>query len=248
MVAIAAAVVASKVKLGRVSPMLWLSAVLIVGFGALTIWFHDPKFIQLKPTIIYTGLGLLLIGGAFAGRPLLKYVLEAGFEGLSERGWLVISRNWGLFFIGMAVLNELLVRSFSFDTWLSLKVWVLVPLVLGALAVAWWVHGRAGGESPVQGSASEGRSAWPTVPMAADETDKLMFSKEPVGEARPADFSQSTWDTLNSALANAPNKDQERTRVVSYLRFQRAVSKWGEMTSDERGLIAAWLAAGAPTQ
>jgi hypothetical protein len=110
-------------------------------------------------------------------------------------------------------------------------VWGLVLLVLVALALAWWVQGRAGGESPVQVSASDGRSAWPTVPTAADETDKLMFSKEPVGEARPADFSQSTWDTLNAALANAPNKDQERTRVVSYLRFQRAVSKWGEMTS-----------------
>ena len=131
MVAITLAVAVSKLRLGRVSPMLWLSAILIVGFGALTIWFHDPKFIQLKPTIIYTGLGILLLGGFFVGRPLLKYVLEAGFEGLSERGWLVISRNWGLFFLGMAVLNEVLVRSFSFDTWLSLKVWALVPLSMG---------------------------------------------------------------------------------------------------------------------
>jgi hypothetical protein len=109
--------------------------------------------------------------------------------------------------------------------------WGLVLLVLAALAVAWWMQGRASNEPVVQASASDGRSAWPTAPTAAEETDKLMFSKEPVGEARPADFSQSTWDTLNSALANAPNKDQERTRVVSYLRFQRAVSKWGEMTS-----------------
>lgn len=128
MAAIAVAVIISKVKLGRVSPMLWLSAILIVGFGALTIWFHDPKFIQLKPTIIYTGLGALLLIGFAMGRPLLRYVLEAGFEGLNDRGWMVLSRNWGLFFIGMAVLNEVMVRYFSFDTWLSLKVWALVPL------------------------------------------------------------------------------------------------------------------------
>lgn len=128
MAAIAIAVVISRIKLGRVSPMLWLSAILIVGFGALTIWFHDPKFIQLKPTIIYTGLGALLLIGFAMGRPLLRYVLEAGFEGLNDRGWMVLSRNWGLFFIGMAVLNEIMVRYLSFDTWLSVKVWALVPL------------------------------------------------------------------------------------------------------------------------
>jgi intracellular septation protein len=122
------AVALSKWKLGRISPMLGLSAVLIVGFGALTIWFHDPRFIQLKPTIIYTGLGALLLGGVALGRPLLKYVLEAGFEGLGERAWIVLSRNWGLFFLAMAVLNEIMVRQLSFDDWLAVKVWVLIPL------------------------------------------------------------------------------------------------------------------------
>jgi intracellular septation protein len=128
MAATAIAVIVSKWKLGRVSPMLWLSAILIGGFGALTLWFHDPKFIQVKPTIIYTGLGVLLLGGVAMGRPLLRYVLEAGFEGLSERGWMVISRNWGLFFLAMAGLNEVMVRTLSFDMWLTLKLWALVPL------------------------------------------------------------------------------------------------------------------------
>lgn len=128
MATIVVAVVVSKVRIGRVSPMLALSAILIVGFGALTIWFHDPRFIQLKPTIIYAGLGSLLLGGALIGRPLLKYVLEAGFEGLGTRAWLVLSRNWGLFFLGMAVLNEILVRNLSFETWLAVKIWALIPL------------------------------------------------------------------------------------------------------------------------
>lgn len=151
MVAITLAVIVSKVKLGRVSPMLWLSAILIVGFGALTIWFHDPKFIQLKPTIIYTGLGALLIGGYALGRPLLRYVLEAGFEGLNNRGWLILSRNWGLFFIGMAVLNEIMVRNLSFDTWLALKVWVLVPLSMafGLAHVPYMMKNGLGTEAPV---------------------------------------------------------------------------------------------------
>ena len=128
MAAMIVAVIVSKLKLGRISPLLGLSAILIVGFGALTIWFHDPRFIQLKPTIIYAGLGALLLGGVMFGRPLLKYVLEAGFEGLGARAWIILSRNWGLFFIAMAVLNEILVRQLSFDTWLAVKVWALVPL------------------------------------------------------------------------------------------------------------------------
>ncbi len=123
MAAIVAAVLVSRIRLGRVSPMLWLSAILVVGFGGLTIYFHDERFIQIKPTIIYTLLGGLLLGGFAMGRPLLKYVLEAGYQGLSDKGWMLLSRNWGLFFLTMAVLNEALWRNVSFDTWLTIKVW-----------------------------------------------------------------------------------------------------------------------------
>ena len=130
MLAIVAAVVTSKVMLGRVSPMLWLSAILVVGFGALTIWFHDQRFIQIKPTIIYAGLGALLLGGFALGRPLIKYALENGLDGLSDRGWMLLSRNWGLFFVAMAVLNEVMRALLTFDTWLTLKVWALIPLSL----------------------------------------------------------------------------------------------------------------------
>lgn len=130
MIAIAVALLISKVKLGRVSPMLWLSAVLVIGFGALTLWFHDPRFIQRKPTIIYAMLSGLLFAGLAMGRPLLKYVLEAGFDGLSERGWTILSRNWALFFAALAILNEALVRTVSFDAWLTIKVWGVTALSL----------------------------------------------------------------------------------------------------------------------
>ncbi len=123
MAAIAAAVLISRLRLGRVSPMLWLSAILVVGFGGLTIYFHDQRFIQIKPTIIYVLLGGLLLGGIALGRPLLKYLLEAGYQGLSDRGWLLLSRNWGLFFLAMAALNEVIRHNFSFDQWLTIKVW-----------------------------------------------------------------------------------------------------------------------------
>ena len=151
MAAMVVAIIVSKWKLGRVAPMLWISAILIVGFGALTIWFHDPRFIQLKPTIIYAGLGALLLGGVVLGRPLLKYVLEAGFEGLGARAWIVLSRNWGLFFIAMAVLNEILVRQLTFDTWLAVKVWALIPLSIafGIAHVPYMMKNGLGAEPEV---------------------------------------------------------------------------------------------------
>jgi intracellular septation protein len=128
MVAIAIALAISKWWLGRVSPMLWLSAILVIGFGGLTIWLHDPKFIQLKPTIVYALLSGLLFAGLFMGRPLLKYVLEAGYDGLTDRGWMILSRNWAIFFAAMAVLNQVLVSMLDFGTWLTVKVWGLTIL------------------------------------------------------------------------------------------------------------------------
>src|SRR3989337_2184145 len=83
-VAALAALAISKWRLGKVSPMLWLSTVLIVGFGALTIYFQDERFIPWKPTIIYVRVRVLLLAGWLKGKALLKGLLEAAFEGLSE--------------------------------------------------------------------------------------------------------------------------------------------------------------------
>ena len=105
----------------RVSPMMWISAVLVIGFGGLTIWFRDPAFIQLKPTLIYVGFAALLFAGLATGRPLLKYVFGPIFPGLDDRGWTKISRNWALFFLAMAIANEALRFTVSFDTWLTAK-------------------------------------------------------------------------------------------------------------------------------
>ena len=122
------ALAVSKLRLGKISPMLWLSTVLIVGFGALTIYFQDERFIQWKPTIIYVGFGVLLLGGWLKDKALLKMLLEAAFEGLSDEGWLKLSRNWGLFFLVLAVLNTILIYTISFESWLAAKLWLFMPL------------------------------------------------------------------------------------------------------------------------
>lgn len=128
---IVAAIVAlavSKWRLGKVSPMLWLSTALIVGFGALTIYFHDQFYVQIKPTVIYLVFGISLLVGWRMGKALLKWLLEAAFEGLSEEGWLKLSRNWGFFFLFLAALNTVLMFTLSFGDWLAAKIWVFLPI------------------------------------------------------------------------------------------------------------------------
>ncbi len=151
MIAIVIAVAVSKWKIGRVSPMLWLSAVLVIGFGALTLWFRDPKFIQIKPTLIYLFFAALLLGGVMRGKAMLKYVLEAAYDGLNDKGWLKLSLNWGLFFLVLAAANEAMRAALSFETWLTVKVWgVTLLTILFAMANVPMLmrHGLSLGDEP----------------------------------------------------------------------------------------------------
>ncbi len=127
MVAAVAALLVSKWKLGKISPMLWLSTVLIVGFGGLTVLLNDPIWIQVKPTAIYLLFGVVLLIGFWRGKALLKLLLEAAFEGLSDEGWMKLSRNWGLFFLVLAAGNEGLRHWLSFGDWIAAKLWVFLP-------------------------------------------------------------------------------------------------------------------------
>jgi len=127
-VAAIAALAFSKWYLGKVSPMLWLSTALIVGFGTLTIYFADEFYVQLKPTIIYLLFGVALLAGYWRGKALLQTLLETAFEGLSHEGWLKLSRNWGVFFLFLAALNETLRMTLTFGDWLAAKIWVFLPL------------------------------------------------------------------------------------------------------------------------
>ena len=124
MVAIVVAILLSRWKLSRISPMLWLSAVLVLGFGGLTLWLHDPVLIRYKATAVYVLLSSLLFIGLLRGKPLLKYVLEAGYDGLSDRGWMILSRNWAFFFAALAVANQVLIYlKVSDNTYVNVKVW-----------------------------------------------------------------------------------------------------------------------------
>ncbi len=128
MVATVVALAVSKWRLGKVSPMLWLSATLIIGFGGLTVLLGDPMWIQIKPTAIYLLFAATLFIGLRFRRPLLRDLLQAAFDGLSDTGWLILTRNWAWFFLVLALLNEVLRYKYNatnggFGTWLTIKVW-----------------------------------------------------------------------------------------------------------------------------
>lgn len=128
MVAAVIALIVSKWKLGRVSPMLWLSTALIVFFGGVTVLLRDPFYIQIKPTAIYLMFGSALLWGVLRGKALLKVLLESAFEGLDDDGWMILSRNWGIFFLTLAALNEGFRLYLSFGGWLQTKLYVFLPL------------------------------------------------------------------------------------------------------------------------
>lgn len=135
MASIIVAMAVARWKLGRISPMMWISSILVLVFGGLTVFFHDARFIQIKPTIIYGIMAALLFIGLAKGKSLLKYVLEHGYDGLSDKGWLLLSRNWAWFFLAMAVTNEVLRATLPFDSWLTVKVWgVMIVTILFAAA------------------------------------------------------------------------------------------------------------------
>jgi len=129
-VATVAAMIVSRVKLGAISPMLWISGGLVVVFGALTMYFRDPRFLQIKPTIVYAMLAAILAFGLATRRPLLETLLGSAYPGLSQEGWRKLTRNWVIFFAAMAAANEIVWRTTSWDFWVGYKVWGAIPLTL----------------------------------------------------------------------------------------------------------------------
>ncbi len=130
MIASIAAMVYSLVRTGRISPMLWLTGILVFVFGGLTLYFHDKYFIQVKPTVIYAMLSAILIFGLVTGRPFLSLFLEAAYPGLNDAGWRRLTINWAAFFAFLAVLNEIVRHEFSYGFWLGFKLWGVIPLTL----------------------------------------------------------------------------------------------------------------------
>ena len=129
MAATVLSLVVSKLVIGKLPLMPLISGVVVLGFGALSIWLQNDTFIKMKPTIVNSMFAIVLLGGLFFGKSLLGYVFNSAFQ-LDDEGWNKLTLRWGLFFIVLAVLNEVVWRNFSTDTWVAFKVWGTMPITI----------------------------------------------------------------------------------------------------------------------
>jgi intracellular septation protein len=136
MIAVLAALAVSYVMTRQLPIMPVVTAIIVVVFGGLTLFLHDATFIKVKPTIIYALFGAVLIGGLVFNKPLLGVVFDSMFD-LTEEGWRKLTLRWAIFFLALAVLNEIVWRHTSTDVWVDFKVFGVMPLTLvfGALQV-----------------------------------------------------------------------------------------------------------------
>jgi len=128
MIAMVAAMLFSAIRYRRISPLLWFSGVMVVILGGLTIWLHNESFIKMKPTVYYALVAGLLGFGLATDRPLLQRVLGSTYPGLDEHGWRKLTRNWAIFFVFMAALNETVWRNSTTQFWIGFKIWGAIPL------------------------------------------------------------------------------------------------------------------------
>ena len=112
-----------------------ISAGFVAVFGTLTLWLHDETFIKVKVTLINTLFGVILLGGLFFGQTFLKFVMGEALK-MTDQGWRALTIRWGIFFLCVAVINEVVWRSVSTDTWVNFKVALLPITLVFALAQA----------------------------------------------------------------------------------------------------------------
>ncbi len=106
-----------------------VSGIVVFVFGALTLYLQDEIFIKMKPTIVNALFGVTLLGGLWFGKALLGYVFDSAFH-LDAEGWRKLTWRWGIFFLFLALINEVVWRNFSTDAWVTFKVWGIMPITL----------------------------------------------------------------------------------------------------------------------
>jgi intracellular septation protein len=101
----------------------------VLVFGTLTLVLHDETFIKVKPTIVYGLFAAILGGGLLFGRSFIAILFDQVFN-LTPKGWRILTARWALFFLGMAILNELIWRTQSTDFWVNFKVFGAIPITM----------------------------------------------------------------------------------------------------------------------
>ena len=127
MIAIVAALIVSYALTRHLPVMPVVTMIIVIVFGAATLYFQDESFIKLKPTIIYILFGGTLLVGHWLDKPFLAIVFDSMFH-LTPEGWRKLTLRWAIFFLALAVLNEIVWRTQTTDTWVDFKVFVVTGL------------------------------------------------------------------------------------------------------------------------
>jgi|TARA_B100001105_G_C22275016_1_gene392717 intracellular septation protein len=127
MIAAGIAIILSLIFEKKVPPMLLFSTILIFIFGSLTIYFNDPFFIKFKVTVVNLIFAVMLFGGLYFKKPLLKSLMGSSIK-LTSSGWMKLSRRWAYFFLFLAVCNEVVYRNFSDSVWVNFKLFGIMGL------------------------------------------------------------------------------------------------------------------------
>ena len=115
---------------GSLSKMQIATLVLVVSFGGMTVWLNDDRFIKMKPTMIYLLFGGILGVGLLRGISYLKYLMEEMMQ-LQDEGWMILTKRVTIFFFALAILNELVWRSTTTETWVYFKTFGLTFALFG---------------------------------------------------------------------------------------------------------------------
>jgi intracellular septation protein len=118
------------VKERTIAPMPLITGIAVTLLGGLTLYLQDETFIKIKPTVVNLVFAGILFVGHFMGKPILKYLLDHAFK-MDDLGWRKLSLRWGIFFIFLAGVNEVVWRNFSTDFWVDFKVFGMMMLTMG---------------------------------------------------------------------------------------------------------------------
>ena len=138
MASMVAALLLSWLLLRKLAVMPVVTGVVVLIFGGLTLWLHDDTFIKMKPTVINALFAAALLGGLAFKQGLLRYVFGDVYK-LKPEGWTILTLRWGLFFLFLAVLNEVVWRGAdaliadpksATDLWVAFKVWATTPITI----------------------------------------------------------------------------------------------------------------------
>lgn len=123
------ALIISYIFAKKIPKVALFSATILGFFGLLTVMLEDDLFIKIKPTIINSLFAIILFYGYFKKKPMISYLLGEQIK-ISINAWLELSKRWALFFIFLAILNEIIWRNFTTDFWVSFKVFGMMPISL----------------------------------------------------------------------------------------------------------------------